>query len=194
MKQLLVASLALAIATWGMGAMQARAAVDDVAANGFSVTETEDITAAPTRVYDALIAPARWWNPEHTYSQDAANLALDARAGGCWCETLPGGGSVQHLVVVNAMPGKMLRLRGALGPLQSLAVDGALTFSLRPIDHGTHLTMSYTVGGYLKPAAAELAKAVDSVLGEQANRLKHFIETGMPAIATPNEPRKGSTP
>ncbi|HLY05740.1 MAG TPA: SRPBCC domain-containing protein [Rhizomicrobium sp.] len=154
------------------------AAVEDEAANGFTVSETADIAAAPARVYEALLAPAHWWNSAHTYSHDAANLTFDARAGGCWCEELPGGGSVQHMVVVNAIPGKLLRLRGALGPLQGMAVDGAMTVGLRAAGNHTQLTLTYAVGGYAKPGFEELSKAVDSVLGEQTARLARFIETG----------------
>lgn len=166
------------------------AAVDDAASNGFTVSETADIAAAPDRVYDALLAPARWWSSEHTYSHSSANLTLDARAGGCWCETLPGGGSVQHMVVVNVIPGKLLRLRGALGPLQGMAVEGAMTFSLQPTANKTRLTLSYTVGGYAKQGFGELAKAVDSVLGEQTARLARYIETGSAETAAQST-RKG---
>lgn len=154
------------------------AAVEDEAANGFTVGETAAIAAPLDHVYEAVLTPAHWWSSEHTYSHDAANLTLDARAGGCWCETLPGGGSVQHLVVVNAIPGKLMRLRGALGPLQGMAVDGAMTFSLRPAGNATQLTLTYTVGGYSKQGFTELARAVDAVLGEQTARLKRFVETG----------------
>lgn len=161
-------------------AAPAHATVDDAASNGFTITETADIAATPDQVYQAVTTPSRWWSSDHTYSHDAANLTLDAKAGGCWCETLPGGGSVQHLVVVNAIPGKMIRLRGALGPLQAMAVDGAMTLSLHAADKVTHLTMTYTVGGYARGGFADLAKAVDSVLGEQVNRLKRFVENGSP--------------
>lgn len=154
------------------------AAVQDETPNGFTVSETMEVAAPPDRVYQALLAPQRWWNSDHTYSQDAANLALDARAGGCWCETLPGGGSVQHMVVVNTIPGKLLRLRGALGPLQGMAVDGAMTFALHAAGNRTQLTLTYAVGGYSKQGFGELAKTVDSVLGEQTARLARFIETG----------------
>lgn len=167
------------------------AAVEDEAPNGFTVTETAAVAAAPDQVYGALIAPARWWSSEHTYSHDAANLTLDARAGGCWCETLPGGGSVQHMVVVNAIPGKLLRLRGALGPLQGMAVDGAMTYSMRPAGTRTQLILTYTVGGYAKQGFGELAKAVDSVLGEQTARLARLIETGSAAESAAQTARKG---
>lgn len=161
---------------------RASAAVVDAGPAGFTVTETAVVAASPQRVYEALIAPSHWWSPEHTYSHNAANLSLDARAGGCWCETLPGGGSVQHLVVVTAMPGNILRLRGALGPLQAMAVDGAMTVALTSGANTTHLAMTYTVGGYSRRGFFELSKAVDGVLNEQVARLKRLVETGTPDL------------
>ena len=179
----------LIAALFALASSAGLAAVEDQAANGFAVTETATIGAPADRVFQAVIVPSRWWNNEHTYSQNAANLTLEARAGGCWCETLPGGGSVQHLVVVNVIPGKLLRLRGALGPLQGMAVDGALTVSLRGIGNSTQLTLTYVVGGYSKAGFDQLAKAVDSVLGDQTARLKRFIETGAPESAP--QPKEG---
>lgn len=173
-----------------VGSPAAYAAVEDEAPDGFTISETTDVAAMPERVYAALIAPQHWWSGEHTYSHDAANLRLDARAGGCWCEMLPEGGSVQHLVVVNVIPGKLLRLRGALGPLQGMAVDGAMTFSLHAHENSTQITLTYVVGGYAKQGFGELAKAVDSVLGEQTERLRRFVETGA-AEAVAQSTKKG---
>ena len=76
------------------------AAVTDMASNGFTLVQSAEIAAPPDKIYAALIQPSRWWSSDHTFSGNAANLSLDARAGGCFCETLPGGGSVQHLAVV----------------------------------------------------------------------------------------------
>ena len=87
-------------------AAPAAAGVVDVSTNGFTVQISTHIAAAPAKVYAALIDPARWWSSEHTFSGSAANLHLDAKAGGCWCETLPNGGSVVHLIVVYVDPGK----------------------------------------------------------------------------------------
>lgn len=157
------------------------AAIGDSAANGFSVVETVHIAAAPDRVYAALVAPSQWWSSAHTFSHDASNLSLDATAGGCWCEKLPGQGSVQHLVVVYAAPGHALVMRGALGPLQGLGVNGAMTVALKPAAGGTDLSLTYNVGGYLKDGLASWATPVDGVLAEQVARLKSFIETGEPA-------------
>jgi uncharacterized protein YndB with AHSA1/START domain len=161
-------------------AIAARATVVDVAPNGFTLSETAHIAAMPDKVYAALIAPSHWWSAEHTFSHDAANLSLDARAGGCWCETLPNGGSVQHLIVVLASPGKMLRLRGALGPFQGLGVDGAMTWTLAAAKDGTDLTLTYALGGYNKGGFDAWSKGADGVLAEQVVRLKRYIETGSP--------------
>ncbi|HEY2885471.1 MAG TPA: SRPBCC family protein [Rhizomicrobium sp.] len=158
----------------------ARAAVIDSAANGFSVVEKTHISASPDKIYAALVTPARWWSSKHTFSQDAANLTLDPVAGGCWCEKLANGGTVQHLVVVQAVPAKALVMRGALGPLQGLGVEGAMTISLKPATDGTDLSLTYNIGGYLKDGFASWAAPVDGVLGEQVTRLKAFIETGSP--------------
>ena len=49
---------------------------------------------------------------------------------GCWCEKLPNGGGVRHMQVVNVMPGKMLVMTGGLGPLQSMAATGSMSFKL----------------------------------------------------------------
>jgi len=160
--------------------LPARAAVIDSAANGFSVVEKIHISASPDKIYAALVTPARWWSPKHTFSQDAADLSLDPVAGGCWCEKLANGGTVQHLVVVQAVPGKVLVMRGGLGPLQGLGVEGAMTISLKPATDGTDLSLTYNIGGYLKDGFASWAAPVDGVLGEQVMRLKAFIETGSP--------------
>jgi hypothetical protein len=76
--------------------------------------------------------------------------AATRRSSGCFCERLKDGGSVQHLQVVYAAPGEGLRLRGALGPLQTEGVDGTLSWTLKPVEGGTSLTQSYVVGGYIR--------------------------------------------
>lgn len=170
------AALALAAAVACGTGGRAMAEVVSAAGNGFEVRETAHIAAAADKVYAALLIPANWWSSDHTFSHSAANLALDARAGGCWCETLPGGGSVEHLRVVYVAPGKVLRLRGALGPMQAMAVEGSMTWILKSAADGTDLSMSYGVGGYNKDGFDELSKVVDRVLGEQVERLKRLVE------------------
>jgi len=154
----------------------AAAEVISAGQNGFEVRETVRVAAAPDKAYAALLQPSRWWSSEHTFSGSAANLTLDAHAGGCWCEALPDGGSVEHLHVVYVAPGKALRLRGALGPLQGLGADGALTWTVKGSAGGTEISVSYVVGGYAKEGFEAVSKGVDHVLGEQMDRLRKLID------------------
>ena len=154
----------------------AAAEVQSVGAGGFEVRQTVHVAAPSDRAFAALLQPARWWSSEHTFSGNAANLTLDARAGGCWCESLPDGGSVEHLRVIYVAPGKVLRLRGALGPFQGLAVEGVMTWSVKPGANGTDIALSYAVGGYAKDGFENLSKGADHVLGEQLERLRKLID------------------
>lgn len=163
----------------------ARAEVVDVQPSGFEVRRAVHIAAAPGKVFAAIVEVGRWWDPHHTYSGDAANLSLEPRAGGCFCETLKDGGSVAHMRVVYAAPGQALRLEGALGPLQTLGASGHLSFALAPKAGGTDLVLTYDVGGYAKGGFGGWAAPVDQVLGEQTVRLKALVETGKAEPAKP---------
>ncbi len=158
----------------------AGAAVIESAPNGFAIEQTVHVAAPPDKVYAALIRPALWWSSAHTFSHSAANLSLDARAGGCFCETLANGGSVQHAVVVDADPGATLRLRGPLGPFQGQGVDSAITFSLKAAGGGTDLVLDNNVGGFMRGGFGEWPARADAMLAEQVARLKAYLETGSP--------------
>ena len=173
----LIASMVLVL----LAAGRARAAVVDSTQAGFLVRSEVVVHAAPDSVYRALTGRiGSWWDSEHTFSGDARNLSLDASPGGCFCETLPQGGGVRHLTVVFASPGRLLRLTGALGPLQGFGVAGSMTWTLTPVPEGTRLRLDYGIGGHLPGGLAALAPAVDEVLGAQFSRLKRFVETGRP--------------
>lgn len=161
------------------------AEVTGVGSNGFEARDQAHIAAPPAAVYAALLEPQRWWDSKHTYSGDSRRLTLDPKAGGCWCETIPNGGSVEHLTVVYLQPGKAVRFRGALGPLQAMGVAGSMTVTLANATGGTDLTLTYAVGGYVKNGFDDLSKAVDSVLGSQVARLKKLVETGNADRANP---------
>jgi hypothetical protein len=122
-----------------------------------------------------LVDVGKWWDKAHTYSGDAANLTLDAKANGCFCEKLPGGG-VRHMVVEYIEAGKMLRMSGALGPLQELAVTGVLTVKLVEAKGKTTLELTYKVGGYVPSGLTTYAKPVDAMLDAQVQRLKKYAE------------------
>ena len=164
-------------------ALPAQAEVTESSDSHFVTRHAVEIAAQPGDAWLALIAPADWWADSHTWSADAANLTLTPRAGACFCEVIPAEdngdtagleGSAQHMTVVQAVPRKVLRMRGALGPLQSEPVDGVLTITMQAIEGedgetiGTRMVWEYVVGGTMRFEVAEISKAVDGVIGQQA--------------------------
>jgi len=114
----------------GLFVTAATPAAAEVAASGETgfVSHTEVlVAAAPAEAWAAMLRPAEWWNGEHTYSGDAANMTIAPGAGGCFCEAIPSregapAGQIEHMRVIHLAPGSTLRMAGALGPLQSEAV------------------------------------------------------------------------
>jgi len=160
----------------------AAAEVIDSSSNGFTVKLAVTIQAPPADVYNRLIHHVGdWWNPAHTFSGDAHNLSIEEKPMGCFCERLPGGGSVRHMEVIYLAPGKGLGLSGGLGPMQTMAVVGSMRFNISPAEGGSRLEVAYAAGGYLKAGLDTLAKLVDSVLLEQITRLKSYTEHGDPS-------------
>ncbi len=168
----------------------ARAEVVDQQANGFSLQEHETIAAAPDKIWAELIQPAHWWSSAHTLSGDAKNMTLEVRAGGCWCETLKGGGSALHMTVVQVRPDLLLRLRGALGPFQSTGMDGAMNIVLTPQGKSTKVDLVYNLGGYVWGGYQALPSTADGVLKLQLFRLKQLIETGSADTPRPSGDKK----
>ena len=184
----MIRALALLLAMAPVLSVGARAEIVQKSDRGFITGAELDVPGkTPLEVWQVLIAPAGWWNPIHSYSGDPANMFIDPQAGGCFCELLPKPkgapddlrrGSVEHMRVIAAMPPKLLRMSGALGPLQGEALTGTLTVTLKalPMDGkgaggGTHLTWSYVVGGYMRMNVDEIAPVVDEVMTEQFARL-----------------------
>lgn len=164
---------------------------------GFVIRQSAETPVAKADAWKVLIAPAQWWSPDHTYTGDAANLYIDAQATGCFCEKLPRPkdapegqrmGSVEHMRIVYADPqAGVLRMVGALGPLQSEALSGALTITLKPGTAGTRIDLDYVVGGFMRMKPEQIAPLVDKVLGEQVQRLAAKLTPAepMPPAPTP---------
>ncbi|MET0225795.1 MAG: hypothetical protein ABW187_05075 [Dokdonella sp.] len=169
------------------------AEVKQAAADGFLIAFSEPTMATPAKTYAAVAAIPLWWDSEHTWSGSASNLSLKAEAEGCFCERWPGG-SVEHGRVVMAIPGKLLRLETALGPLQEFALHGILSFWIRTDedDGSTRLDIEYRVNGASASGLDAFAPKVDEVLGAQVVRLKRFLDTGRSDEAPATEP--GKTP
>jgi hypothetical protein len=181
--------IAAAIASAPALPVSASAEIVQKSEAGFVMGAELDVPGkTPQDVWQALIAPSGWWNPVHSWSGDAANLYLDPQAGGCFCELLPKPkgapenerrGSIEHMRVIAAMPPKLLRMTGALGPLQGEALAGTLTVTLKPMPGkggGTHLAWSYVVGGYMRMTVEEIAPLVDKVMTEQFTRLADAVQ------------------
>lgn len=167
---------ALALPTMVAIAQPARAEVMARDERGFVIRQTVEVKAPVADVWRTLVKPATWWSSEHTFSGEAFNLTLDPVPGGCFCEKLAGArdatpGGVQHMRVVYVEPGRALRLTGALGPLQSEALLGTLTVTLKASDRGTRILFEYVVGGYMRYRTEQIAPAVDRMFAQQATRL-----------------------
>jgi len=160
-------------------AAPAQAKVIDQGDAGFTVAHTAQVAASPDDVWAMLRMPQKWWSKEHSWSGDAANFWLDSQAGGCFCEKLPdagsGMGSVQHARILFAKPNQLLRLSGALGPLQGEALTGTLTIQIKEMPTGSAIRFDYVVGGYMRFKIADIAPAVDAVIGEQLAGLANAL-------------------
>lgn len=170
MRHVFVAALCLIAAP-------ACAEVESSGPDAFRASHVFEITAAPAAAYQALVEPGLWWPKDHTWSGDAENLSLEARAGGCFCEVWDGG-SAEHGRVVMAQPGKLLRLVAALGPLQEMAVSAVLTVVLEADGAGTRARVTYRVSGDASHDLAALAPVVDRVIGEQFGRFARYASEG----------------
>lgn len=185
-----IAIAAAAALSLAGAAPPAMADVVKAESSGFVVEKTVTIDAAPDAVWETLRAPQRWWSKEHTWSGDSANLYIDSQATGCFCEKLPGRGSVQHARLVFVDKGKLLRMEGAFGPLQGEAIVATLTFELSPEgDKATKVKMTYVAGGYSPTGFDKLAPAVDSVMSAQLDGLKAAAESPPPAPLAPSSDR-----
>ena len=117
----------------GLATVAATPAAAEVAASsdaGFVSHHESEVPVAPAEVWDRMLRPGDWWNSQHTYSGDAANMTIEPVAGGCFCEAIPAedgvsAGQVEHMRVVYVDPRvRTLRLSGAKDPMGG---DDALT-------------------------------------------------------------------
>ena len=142
------------------------------------------IQAGPAEVFDTFVNDiGNWWDSSHTYSGDAKNLTIDARPGGCFCESFPTSeqsdptnGAV-HMSVAYVQKPLMIRLLGGLGPLQEEGAQGAMTIRFEGEESHTNLKVRYTVIGR---NLENWADPVNRVVSEQLERLKNYVESDSP--------------
>lgn len=143
--------------------------------NGFAIRHSVQLAVPPGRAFAAIGEMPRWWNKDHTYSGDSANLSLTLRPGGCFCETLPNGGGIEHLRVVMVQPGERVVMSGPLGPLLYEGVAAVMDFRIETIAGGSRVTVDYRAAGFANGGAGKLAPLVDKVLGEQLGRYRDHV-------------------
>jgi hypothetical protein len=165
---------ALILGAIALVSTSASAEVVSASSNGFEVRQTVNLVVSPAAAFDAFRNIGAWWDPEHTYSGDSANLSLALVPGGCFCERLPKGGGIEHMRVTYIEPGKHVVLTGALGPLLYEAVTGVMDVQVKTIAGGAQLTLDYKAAGFAKGGADKLAPAVDSVLAGQMKRYRAY--------------------
>lgn len=163
------AALSLALAA-GLHA-PAAADVASAAPDGFVLRVEAVSPLSPDAAWARLLDIAAWWNGDHTYSGDAANLSLEAAPGGCWCE-LWDGGAVEHGRLLTLADGSVARFDAPFGPLQGMGVTAILSFALAPAeDGGTAIAVDYVVTGSSLMALDAIAPAVDGVISDAVDRL-----------------------
>lgn len=188
---------------WGVGlgmaalafmASPARAEVVSRTETGFVIRLASEVTAAPADAWKTILTPAQWWQSQHTFSGDAANLTLEPQVGGCFCEVLPRPdgapatqkpGGVQHMRVIYIEPPRALRLSGALGPLQSEALAATMTITVKPTEKGSRVLFEYVVGGFMRYKVDEIAPAVDRMLTAQLASLAGKLGPVAEPVAKP---------
>jgi uncharacterized protein YndB with AHSA1/START domain len=128
--------------------------------------------------YRHFVRLPRWWDPSHSYSGKRSAIRFRARAGDCWCERLPGGGSVEHMRVQLVQPGKRLVMSGGLGPLMFQGVAATMDVSFLQTYGGDATVMiDYRVAGFAYGNADKNAGPVDKVLAAQVQRYADYVRS-----------------
>lgn len=155
--------------------------VTETAANGFQIKMTIPCEAKSDVVYDSFVNHVGdWWDASHTYTQDAKNLAIEARPHGWFIEKLPDGGFVRHFGIAYLAPGKTIRMDGGMGPLQEHGVAGSMTINFKPTDNGgSVIDLTYNVGGFMpggEKTIKQWSPLVKQVITGQMQRLRDYAE------------------
>ena len=158
-----------------LAATPASAEVVSSGPNGFHVRHVVQLVVPPPLAYDGFTKISNWWDGEHTYSGDAANMSLALTPGGCFCERVPKtGGGIEHMRVAYIEPGKRLVMTGALGPLLYEATTGSMDVKVDRIAGGSKVTIDYKVAGFASGNGQAMAPLVDSVLAAQFKRYRAY--------------------
>lgn len=160
----------LSLALLMLAASPAAAEVADKGPGHFTLRMSAPSPLSPDRLWARLVDWSSWWDGAHGYSGDAGNFALTLAPGGTLHEKWAGG-IVVHAWLVQALPGRLLRLSGGLGPLQSLPVAAVWDIGIAPEGTGSRVQFTYRVAGDATARLDTLAPAVDQVMTAGLARL-----------------------
>lgn len=145
--------------------------------HALAIRQTIQLVVPPAEAMAAFTQVASWWSKDHSYSGDAANLSLDARPGGCFCERFADGGGIEHMRVTYVKPGEAMALTGALGPLLAQAVTGVMSVKAERIAGGSRVTIDYRATGFVEGDGSKFAPMVDAMLADQGRRFRAYATT-----------------
>jgi hypothetical protein len=167
----------LATTALALASPAARAEVKDMAANGFTIENSQWVPAPPEAAWQAFVHEVgQWWPADHTWWGDASRLSISEKAGGCFCE-IDGTRQAWHMSVSFVEPGKLMRMTGGLGPLQGMGISGALEWRFAAENDGTRITLWYRAGGYTPDDLSKFAPVVDRVQALQLGGLAEYLRT-----------------
>lgn len=144
---------------------------------GFSIKIESTTDGSPAKLYKQFVHIKRWWISDHTWFGSSKKLSLKPQAGGCFCE-ISGANQVKHMEVVYVKKDHEIRLKGELGPLQSMGGNGIMIWKFIP--EGTDKTkiiQTYHYQGMLGEQASMIAKAVDQVQSQQQQALINSLKS-----------------
>lgn len=166
-------SFLLAAALLLLPVSQAQAKIVKQDSTGFLVTHIAEVEASEDQIWQRLLKPSSWWDEGYSWSGSSEGIYLEEKAGGCFCEKLPaekGAGTVEHMRVIHISKGKVLRMQGAIGPLQSEAMVGTFTAAIAPVPEKegvSRVSFTYIVGGYMRFPMERMAENIDKIMGQQ---------------------------
>lgn len=144
--------------------------------DGFTIEITSRVATSPAVSYRQFLAIDKWWLADHTYFGSSKNLSLTPHAGGCFCE-IEGDKEVLHMTVTYVDPEKELRMIGGLGPLQMMAIHGAMSWKFEALENGgSKIVHRYQVIGSSSQQLDQLAPIVDKVQSQQFNSLVELLK------------------
>jgi len=142
---------------------------------GLTIENTAWVDVDPQAVWKAFVEDAdKWWPDEEAWRGHDGGVRHAA--------VLPVRRGVPHLHVLAMEPGRLVRLRDDVGPLQGMGEQhGALEWCFAEENGGTRITLRYGTHDYLPDDISELATAVDEVQADRLQGLARYLRSGGPA-------------